>query len=259
MSSKAKIVSFNIRYTFDGDGINSFLHRVGMIIDKIQHEKPDVVCFQEATTRMRPILDAGLNDYNIIYAARHADFYGEGIAIAYRKETIDLHCIDRFWLSETPYVPDTRYPEQSTIPRVCQDALLLHKESRKLFRVYNNHLDHAKPEGRLVGLKQVLNRVAEDNKAYPCPIVVLGDFNAKPEDIVIDYCNKFENGMLTDITADIGGTFHNFGELENPRKIDYIYVDKSTAKKEHSVELWDDTINGIFLSDHYPVSAVFEL
>ena len=74
MNSKLKIVSFNIRYLFDKDGVNSFIHRAGMIISKIRCEKTDVVCFQETTTAMRPILDSVFGDYNIIYAFRHQDF-----------------------------------------------------------------------------------------------------------------------------------------------------------------------------------------
>ena len=42
-----KFVTFNIRCQPYLDGINAFIHRAGMIYDKIQKETPDVVCFQE--------------------------------------------------------------------------------------------------------------------------------------------------------------------------------------------------------------------
>ena len=37
--ANAKIVTFNIRNVWDKEGKNSFIHRVGMIYDKINKEK----------------------------------------------------------------------------------------------------------------------------------------------------------------------------------------------------------------------------
>ena len=43
MSQTIKIVSFNLRSQYTGDGINAFIHRAGMIYDKIKKEAPDTV------------------------------------------------------------------------------------------------------------------------------------------------------------------------------------------------------------------------
>ena len=43
-----KVVTYNIRCVWDTcDGINNFIHRAGMIYDKILEEKPDLIGFQE--------------------------------------------------------------------------------------------------------------------------------------------------------------------------------------------------------------------
>ena len=43
-----KILSFNIRCPWkDRDGKNDFIHRAGLIYDKIETEQPDVIAFQE--------------------------------------------------------------------------------------------------------------------------------------------------------------------------------------------------------------------
>ena len=43
-----KIVTYNLRCIWKGDGINGFIHRAGMIFDKINAELPDIIAFQEA-------------------------------------------------------------------------------------------------------------------------------------------------------------------------------------------------------------------
>ena len=43
-----KIVTFNLDCCWDGaEGINSFIHRAGMIYERINAEKPDIIAFQE--------------------------------------------------------------------------------------------------------------------------------------------------------------------------------------------------------------------
>ena len=42
-----KTVTFNMRYAWDTDGINSFIHRAGLIYYKIRSEMPDIIGFQE--------------------------------------------------------------------------------------------------------------------------------------------------------------------------------------------------------------------
>ncbi|MBR4410474.1 MAG: S-layer homology domain-containing protein, partial [Firmicutes bacterium] len=44
-----KVVTFNSKCTYseEEDGINFFFHRIGMVVDKINKENPDVICFQE--------------------------------------------------------------------------------------------------------------------------------------------------------------------------------------------------------------------
>ena len=96
-----KIVSFNLRCVWDGDGVNCFLNRAAGILQKISEEKPDVIGFQEGTEENIGYLRQHLNGYDIFYNQREADFSGEGIAVAVRTETVTLLGLDFFWLSET--------------------------------------------------------------------------------------------------------------------------------------------------------------
>ena len=61
--ANAKIVTFNIRNVWDKEGKNSFIHRVGMIYDKINKEKPDVIAFQEVLQPHVTLLEKIFPDY----------------------------------------------------------------------------------------------------------------------------------------------------------------------------------------------------
>ena len=259
MSEKIKIVTFNLRCCYTEDGVNSFVHRAGMILDKINSEQPDVICAQEAVPSHVNFLKKNLTDYIVLYNGRNASFDGEGLALIIKKDRINLVTLDLFWLSETPYIPGSRYPIQSGCPRICQAALLQVNGTKTMFYVYNNHLDHKSDSARILGIKQVLEKVKLDRERFSFPMFILGDFNAEPNSETIKYCNEYKDIDLVNLTDGIGNTFHGFGIPEKYETIDYIYTDRSTAPQVTSVTKWDDELNGIFLSDHYPIAAEVEL
>lgn len=256
-----KIVSYNLRSVWDGDGANAFPNRAGGILEKIREEKPDVICFQEGIELSIAFLRRHLKpDYDIIYNQRNADFGGEGLAVAVRTETVTLLGVDFFWLSETPYQPGSRYAIQSDCPRICQCLLFKTNDTKKLFRVYNNHLDHVSDSARILGIKQVMERVAKDSTMYGgTPVFILGDLNAEPGSETIEYCNNYKPFPVKDLTTEIGGTFHNYGRMDPPSKIDFIYTDVKTAEKPYTVTKWTEERCGIYLSDHYPVALEIEM
>lgn len=261
-----KIVSYNLRCIWSkGDGVNCFLHRAGMVLDKINAEKPDVICFQECVPQHGDFLRKYLLDYTFIFNQRNADYSGEGLAFAIKKDVIELYGLDVFWLSDTPRVAGSRFEIQSKCPRICQCIMLRDLRSGKLFRVYNVHLDHVSDQARILGIKQLLDYASERQQEMEMPLFILGDFNALPDSETVRYCDGFEALPIVDLTRETGGTWHNFGKpAQNPdrilpEKIDYIYVDEATALKPNTVELWTDEYNGIYLSDHYPVALNIEL
>ena len=255
-----KIVTFNLRCTWmSGDGANAFIHRAGMITEKIDAEKPDVVCFQEAVPQSYAYLERHLPDYAVQYNGRQENYDGEGLVIAYRRDRIRLVTLDCFWLSPTPDVPASRFEEQSCCPRILQDALLMDKQTEKLFRVYNNHLDHVSEKARELGMTAVLKTVAADQKHVKCPVFLLGDLNAVPTERCIKLAKQNRWFSLTDLTGDTGDTFHAFMTHSEPMcKIDYIFTDPETATLPYQCEMWTDERNGIYLSDHYPVCVCIE-
>lgn len=260
MSNTIKIVTFNLRSVYDTkDGINNFIHRAGMILDKINTEKPDIICAQETIEPHFKFLKKNLTDYMVIYNGRKDNFRGEGLSLLIRRETLDLVGLEAFWLSPTPYVPGSRYEDQSGCSRICQVGTLQIAEGTTRFYVYNVHLDHMREYARVKGIEQVLERIKEDRQKYDFPLFLLGDFNDTPESEAVKSCKEFKDIELIDTTKDSGHTFHRFGDPEKFQKIDYIFTDKATSAKVKSVEVWNDELNGIYLSDHYPICATVEL
>ena len=245
-----KLVTYNLRYDFAGDGKNRFPLRQPLILKTIGKNKPDVICFQEILPHMAVWLKKSLTDYMVIGCPRGEHLDGEQVSVAFRRDGYSLLEMRSFWLSETPFVPGSRYPDQSDCPRICTEALLLEEESGKVFRVFNTHLDHVGKEARRRGLEQILRR-ADAAELFPeAPMILTGDFNAGPESPEMavlrwaDLCNATEK---------IGITYHGFGQADPPSQIDYIVLRGDLRCTR--IEKWTEEEDGVYLSDHYPICA----
>ena len=256
-----KICSFNIRYDNPNDGINSFENRKDLILREFPKYEADVVGFQEVLPHMRDWLEESMPDYTVVGTGRAADRGGEHTCIAYRTDRFLLVSLYTFWLSDTPSIPGSRFgTDQSRNPRICTAAVLMERESGKLLRVYNTHLDHLGELAKAQGITQVLAHIAQDDLLYPDVRVVLtGDFNAKPDSPVVTSVCAFQScGVnLRDVTAHAGDTFHAYRPWEISRKIDYIFT--TAVSDSGKSKLLTDSEDGVYLSDHYPIMAEIEI
>lgn len=255
-----RIVTFNLRYSWDGDGENSFIYRGPLIVEKISSSKPQIIGFQEATDKNIEYLRNNLPEYEFVFNQREKNMAGEGVAIAYLRDALVLLSSTFFWLSSNPYLPGSKYDEQGVCPRVCQSVMLMRKSDRKIMRFYNTHLDIGVENNRIKGIRDVLDFVAkEKDLIVKTPIFIMGDFNALPNSETIKMIENYKAFLLVDTTTDISTTFHNFSGAETNKKIDYIYIDSETALNPYKAECWTDNKDGVYLSDHYPVELKIEL
>ena len=248
-----KIVTFNIRCDYNQDGDNNFCFRKPLILEKLRQEEPDVICFQEVLPHVAGWLKEELREYNVIGCGRMEDLEGEQVSVAYRKNRINLIQMETYWLSETPYVPGSRYEDQSICPRVCTEAVLEEYATKQVFRLVNTHLDHEGPGAREKGLLQIMDKLDRlDGRAlFPeAPVIITGDMNAEPDSPEMAAAKRHPYRNLSE---GIGVTYHGYMRSEAPCCIDYI-VTKGFACD--SVEKWTDVRDGVYLSDHYPVCAV---
>lgn len=253
--SKIKIVTWNVRYSWDGDGKNSFIYRIGMINDKVIVEKPDVIAFQEVTEPIYKVLRQIMPEYTFVGHFRSKDYKGEGLFVAIRNESIDLIGTETIWLSSTPYIPGSKFADQRHVPRICNIVQIRHKESEKSMRIYNLHLDYTLEKIQEESMKCVFAFVEQYNAKLELPYVILGDFNATPQSKAIKMCNNYRG--IVDVTKSIPVTFHDFGKTED--KIDYIYMSDELSEYISDVTSWKDEHDGIFLSDHYPICTELDL
>lgn len=244
-----KCVSFNIRCDYGQDGINNFVYRAPYILKKIQYEQPDFICFQEILPHVGDWLKENLSSYYILGCGRDCDLKDEQTAIAFKKKDYQLIRMETFWLSPTPYVPGTRYKDQSICPRTCTEVMVQHLKTGQIVRILNTHLDHEGSKARFLAVEQILNYIKNQKLFSEVPVILVGDFNALPSSQEIEAIKK--DGLLTDLTAHLEGTYHEYGQLESPKKIDYVFATKNVEVRNY--ELWKGVQEGVYLSDHYPV------
>jgi len=244
-----KLVTYNMRCDVPKDGVNSFSKRKGFVIDKILTEKPDVIGFQEITPPMNAYLMENLRGYTLVGCGRGKDYHDEHNPVAFRSDKYELIGLDVSWLSPTPYEPGSRFEEQSICPRIVTHAILRPIGEGEPFHVYNTHLDHASRLARELGLRQLLEKIEADAKTHPFPVMLTGDFNANPDAEEMRLIMA-EDSAYDNFTHNIGTTFHDWGRRDEGQ-IDYIFA--RGMKAESAPVKWTDEMNGIYLTDHYPI------
>lgn len=251
---KYKICTYNLRMDTPEDGKNAFSQRKAFIAERFPLYGADVVGFQEVLPHMRRWLEETLTDYQVVGTGRGATLEDEHNVIAYRRDRFLLVALDTFWLSDTPYVPGSRFAcDQSPCPRICTCAVLATRDTRQLLRVYNTHLDHEGAGARTQGMACILCRIAADDSRYPgAPVVLMGDFNAEPEEAACRMAGEFAacGRRLEDMTREIPATYHDYHRSQ-PIKIDYIFTSADWDKS--ATRALTDCHEGVYLSDHYPV------
>ena len=257
MSTKLKVMSFNMRVDVACDGANQFIHRRGRIKQFLDAEKPDLIGFQEIAPNMREWLVETFPDYYMVGVGRHADYSGETTLVAFRKDTMSLMECATVMLSNAPTVFGSRYDgsDQSMCPRLYVRATLKHRDIAEPFCFYNVHTDHEGWVARALATTQILQDINSRSEKF----FLTGDFNAYPDSAEIKMITACKAKAIVDATADMDGTFHAFGNLETPAKIDYIFTDASTKILE-SVRVDDQPKeNETYISDHNPIYIIAEL
>ena len=249
-----KLVTFNIRCESAVDGVNRFFFRRGLILDYIEKQQPDVICFQEMKHEMNSYMREHLAHigYTLVGGGRGSDWESEHNPVAFKHDKYELLGLDTTWLSETPYVPGSRYPLQSSCPRIITWALLRPLENgSQPFHIFNTHLDHQQADARIRGAKRVCEVIKEKTAHWDFPFALCGDFNAYPQDEELGVFYTSPLGM-TEQTVGMGTTWHDWGRGTSPQ-IDYIFT--RGFERVGEVVKWDQELNGIYLSDHYPLEA----
>lgn len=249
--NELKVMSCNVRCISPTDfGKKSWFYRADLIMQGIEKEQPGVIGFQEVTKWHYSYLCDTLASYDSVITYRDDAFNSEGCPIFYRSDIYSLVDKGSFWLSETPDVMSKSWGAQFN--RVCSYVILKDNSTEKEFVVFNTHLSHVSDEARINGIQVVLDKIEEFGSV---PAVLMGDLNAVEDsetyrsatESFLDTKYQTENTMKS-------CTYQNWGKELDRECIDYVLVSK-TGFKTNSYKVVTDTYDGVYSSDHFPLSV----
>ena len=184
---------------------------------------------------------------------------GESTSILYKANEIEVEDWGTVWLSPTPNVVASYFPEmEDRQSRTATWAIMTVKESGRRFFYINTHLSlTTASQPKEVGV--VLATVDEKCPAG-LPVVLSADWNVEENDpalaaILAKYSSARQTAPLTDNIE----TFHWWGSqstISKHQHLDHIFYggfDKCLRFRTLNMK-W----KGMWISDHHPVYAIFQ-
>lgn len=244
-----RMMSCNLRCLSPLDlGKRSWFYRANLIMDGIEEQSPGIIGFQEATSWQYDYLVEAMPQYDSVITYRDDSVIAEGCPIFYHTERYTLVEKGSFWLSETPEGMSKDWGAAHY--RICSYVILTDNAKGENFVVFNTHLDHVSDEARINGIGVVLDKIAAFGGL---PAVIMGDLNA--EEGSATYVNVTEHFLDARYEAPEttgAGTYQNWGELPEGKRIDYFMVSKTGFTVERYAVI-DNVYDGVYASDHCPI------
>lgn len=251
------VMTYNIRYATENDGVNAWSRRKEMVIELIRKNDPAILGLQEALLEQITDIVGVLKDYNYVGVGRDdGKTAGEFSPILFKKNQYEILEQHTFWLSETPEIPGSKNWD-AAITRVATWAKMKERSSGKIFFVFNTHFDHIGKEARKMSADLLKSKAAEISKG--APVIITGDFNCTREEppykIMID---KKDVVLIDSAPANAPGTYCTFEVNSVPCvPIDYIFHTEQWTHKNFQVI--GDNNGKYYPSDHLPVAAELSL
>lgn len=238
-------MSFNILHGSSGNGPYDWSSRRQAVLEVIRSFDADVMGLQEVLDWQLDELLSEFPNLRAVGVGRDDGARaGEFSPILYDHRKLSIGTTDTFWFSETRDVPGSRHPT-CDLPRICTWAQF------DSFLFANLHLDHLSVEARNDSVASLSAWFADESQ----PVIITGDFNAGESDECIEAMREW--GMTDTFRAlhphADGQTFHAFGSLPTHDKIDYVWTSSQWGVSE--ARIIRDRPNGVWPSDHYPVTA----
>lgn len=255
---KFKLMSFNVRYQNSSD--NSSGHgwdkRREGVYAMLKVEKPLLMGVQECLAGQRSDILKNVPEYNAIGVGRDdGKEAGEIMAIFYLKDSVSIEKWGTFWLSASPDKVSKGW--DAACYRTCTWAHVRLKRSGKEFMYFNTHLDHQGTVARRESVKLIVDKIKTLNTNY-LPCVLTADFNSSEDDAIFDVLRlQMKSARKTAPVTDSYATYNAFqNSAGSGSVIDHIFYSGSLTPSEYKTvrSKWK---NIDFISDHYPIYAVF--
>ena len=247
-------MTYNIRLDTETDGINIWDNRKEGIVSLIKEESVDILGIQEALPSQIEYLSKKLDDYTMIGEGRDGGNSGEYSAIYFKSKRMDLIKTETFWLSETPEIPSIGW--DAAINRITTLGLFKMVNSSMDVLVYNSHFDHLGKIAREKSAVLILNHIKENNYQN-MPLIVMGDFNANPDELPIELLSEELNDSFKILPIENPiGTYNGFNLDSNLLdRIDYIFT--KNIKITNYKHLDRKLSSGLWPSDHLPILITY--
>jgi endonuclease/exonuclease/phosphatase family metal-dependent hydrolase len=248
-----RIMSYNIRLSLVDDGEHNWNIRKPASVEMVKTLQPDVFGVQEPVWEQINFLLDSLPAYAKLGVAREdGDSLGEFSAIFYLKDKFEVLREGNFWLSKTPDVPSLGW--DAAYKRIVTWGAFKNKETENIFYIFNTHFDHLGKVARQESACLLIDRIREITVDAPV-IFITGDFNATIDDPLFEpvkahFLNVRQEAPLTDTIS----TYNGWGTYDGA-PIDHIFYRGAKALSFRTVT---DNFGVPYVSDHYPVLAVFE-
>lgn len=248
-----KIISSNIRYENNLDGIHSWVNRLPLLQNIFMEFKPDILATQEGKEIQIKSLASAISMKLI---TDHRQWITERMypSLYVNEQQIQVSESGDIWLSKTPSINGS-VSFKSAFPRLCTWMRITHLITSHKYFVVNTHLDHVLKETRLEQIKVLIREVQILNKEN-LPLILMGDFNDSPDSEVRKIILKKLNLLdpWTELSYPEEGSHHSFlGDKTKGERIDWILIPKDLSASE--IRLEKKSFNNIYPSDHYPLLA----
>ena len=263
-----RAMTFNIRYGTASDAEHAWPLRRHLTFRAIRDFAPTVLGVQEALRFQLDEIARELPGFGEIGVGRDDGIEeGEYSGILYDRQRLELLEHGTFWLSDTPTVPGS----MSWGNRITRLATWARFRDRAgdddTFYVFNTHWDHESQPSRERSAALIIERIRA--RAHPDdPVLLMGDFNAGEDNaafraLLASRAAVQGNVALYDTfraahpDARQTGTYHAFrGDRSGP-KIDAILASPEWETLTAGIVLMNE--NGLYPSDHFPVTATVRL
>lgn len=253
-----RVMSYNIRYDNPADGPNAWSNRKAFLVDQVKKVDPDILGVQESLPAQVEYLSHSLPGYGRAGVGRDENGSGESTTIFFRLDRFEMTESRMFWLSETPEVMSKGW--DAAIRRICTYVRLRDRKSGQNLLVLNTHFDHVGMYARRKSAELLNQKIAELNKEDH-PVILLGDFNAKPDSSpveILKYYLRDARLIASNVTRPQQGSYNAF-DASKPAEdlIDHIFVSGDFDVMSYSMPV--ETLEGRYPSDHFPIVAEIRL
>jgi endonuclease/exonuclease/phosphatase family metal-dependent hydrolase len=249
------VMTLNLRFGLADDGRNGWEHRKKAVARLFREHATDFIATQEANDFQIDYLARNLPGYRYIGRRHPAPQFWQHNILFYRQA---IQCEEHvhFFLSETPQVPSRSFGSQ--FPR--QGAFgLFHVHGNPVICL-NTHFDFDEP-AQMGAARVIKQQLAPYSREIPT--ILMGDFNTTPESPCYRWLTgNEENGEAgmdfnETFTKHHPSTFHGFTGKPVAGHIDWILFRGALRLRDSQVG--KHSVGGVYVSDHNPVMATFEL